>query len=339
MENKLIKLDTQELHVIEKSKAEKIRKTFEPMAKMLAEFEESYNLIVAEAKKEITKDITAQAKRLRLNIGKVRIETGKLKDKQKEYIKLEDKAIMGVHNILVWAVKEKEDKLKEIENYFEIQEKKRLEALQIERVEKLSKYLDDAHERNLTQMDEDVWTAYFGTKKREYEDRIAAEKKAELDRIAKEKADAEERKRIRIENERLKKEAEEREKAAKIEAKKRAEAEEKRRKIEEAEREVREEQARKERRIYEAKIKAEREEKERVQNELKAKQEAEIKVKEAEEKRIQGELNKGDSAKVKDLITDLKELKSKYVFKSVKNKQMYSSVILLLDKIINFIQK
>ena len=138
MENKIIKFDAPELQVIEKSKAEKIIATFKPMAKMLAEFEKAYNNVILESEKGITTDVANKAKRLRLDVGKVRTETRKLKDKQKEYIKLEDKAIMGVHNILIWAVKEKEDKLKEIElSWVENGEQINVEA-QITRIKKIT---------------------------------------------------------------------------------------------------------------------------------------------------------------------------------------------------------
>lgn len=349
MENKVIKFDAPELQVLEQSKADKIKKTFAPMAKMLTGFETSYNNLIAESNKEITQELIKKAKRLRLDIGKVRIETGKLKDKQKEYIKLEDKAIMGVHNILIWAVKEKEDKLKEIEKYYEIQEQKRLEALQLERAEKLSLYIDDAYERDLIKFANDEFEALLAVKKKEKEDRIAAEKKAEEERIAKEKAEAEERKRVVAENERLKKEAKERERLARIESKKREKIEQERKAKEEAERKIREEKERKERAEYEAKLKAEREEREKVEREekakrekleaeLKAKEEAERKAKEKESARLQAELNKGDEAKVKDLITDLEDLKTKYSFKSKKNTKMYEGVSILIDKIITYIK-
>jgi len=346
MTNEIVKLEAPELQGLEKSKAEQIKATFEPMAKMLSEFENQYNELMAIPIEDMTEELTAKYKRLRLDIGKVRIETGKLKDKQKEYIKLEDRAIMGVHNILVWAVKEKEDNLKEREDYFEIQEQKRLDALQLERAEQLSLYVEDAFERNLSAMDNDVWSAYLNTKKKEHEDKIAAEQKAEEDRIAKERAEAEERKRIAAENEKLKKEAEERERWRE----KREKAEQERKAKEEAERKIREEKERKERAEYEAKIKAEREarekfereeraKREKLESELKAKEEAERKAKEEEAARFQAELSKGDEAKVKDLIADLKNLKSKYTFKSAKNQKMYTDVSMLIDKVINHIEK
>lgn len=339
MKNQIVKLEAPELQGLEKSKAEQIKSTFEPMAKMLSEFENQYNELMAIPIEDMTEELTAKYKRLRLDIGKVRIETGKLKDKQKEYIKLEDRAIMGVHNILIWAVKEKEDKLKEREDYFKIQEQKRLDALQLERAEMLSMYIEDAFERNLSGMDNDVWTAYLNTKKKEYEDKIEAEKKAELERIEKEKAEAEERERIKKENEQLKKQAEEREKLAKIEAEKRAKEERERLAKIEAERKEREEKERKEREIYEANLKAEREAREKIQRELEARAEAERKEREAEKMRLEAELNKGDADKVKDLISDLVALKTKFSFKSAKNQKMYADVSLLIDKVINHIEK
>ena len=350
MKKSIVKINAPELKVIEESKASQIKKTFEPMAEMLTGFESAYNELVIDASEEITKETTARAKRLRLDIGKVRIETGKIKDKQKEYIKLEDRAIMGVHNILVWAVKEKEDKLKEIEKHFEIQEEKRLAKLQSERVEKLSLYVEDAHERDLSKFADDEFDALFSMKKKCYEDRIEAERKAEEERITKEKAEAEERKRIAAENEKLKKEAEERDRLARIEAEKRDKEDRERKEKEDLERKVREEKERKEREKYEAKLKAEREAKEKIEREerakrekleaeLKAKEEAERKAKKEETERIQSELNKGDAAKVKDLIKDLEDLKTKYSFKSSKNKKMYTDISQLIDKVVSHIKK
>jgi len=305
---------------------------------MLSQFESKYNEVIKEADKEINLEVTAKAKRVRIDIGRVRIETEKVRKEQKEEYLRAGKAIDGVSNILKWAVTEKENKLKEIENYFEIQEQKRLEALQNERVEKLSKYLEDAEERDLASMDEDVWNAYLSSKKKDYEDRIEAEKKAEQERIAREKAEAEERERIRKENEKLKKEAEERERLVKIEKAKREKEEKQRLQKEEAERKNREEKERKERELYEAKLKAEREEKERIQKELEQKAKAEREVREAEEALLEAELKKGDTDKIKDLVSDLGNIKTKYSFKSAKNKKTYKAVCLMIDEILTKIE-
>lgn len=361
MTTKLMKFETPELASIEKSKALQIKETFEPMAKMLAEFEDAYNMVIAESEKEITKEVTANAKRLRIDIGKVRIETEKLRKDQKEEYLRAGKAIDGVSNILKWAVSDKENKLKEIESYFEIQEQKRIDALQAKRAEKLSLYVEDAHQRDLVKFEDDEFEALLSMKKKEQEDRIAAEKKAEEERVAREKAETEERERIRKENEQLRKEAEEREELAKIEADKRAKIEDERIKKEQAERKAREEReaaelkARKEaeakkeaehqaqlKKEREARENAEREERakrEALEAELKAKKEAEEKAKKEAEEQKEADLRKGDADKLKDLLTDLEYLKTKYVFKSEKNKKMYADVVVLIEKVVNHIKK
>ncbi len=332
-------LKTPELQAIEKSKAEQIKATFEPMVEMLEAFEEKFLSIVEKSKKGIDIEITTAAKRLRIDVGRVRIETEKLRKAQKEEYLRAGKAIDGVANILKWAVTDKENKLKEIENHFEIQEQKRLEKLQSDRVEILSKYVEDASERNLSQMDEDVWDAYFHTKKREYEDRIAAEKKAEADRIAKEKAEAAERERIRKENERLRKEAAAKEKQLAAERAKAAQ-----------ERKIAEDKARKEREKVEQKLKVEQETARKAAEKAAAervKLVSEIKAKEAAERtRVakiealkQADMQKGDAAKMKDFVSDLTNLKLKYEFKSVKMQNKYADAGLLIDKIINYIKK
>lgn len=185
--NELTTIDVPELKFIEQSKAAQIASAFSSMSTSLGEYEQRYNELIAESSNGITEDLTKKAKRLRLDIGKIRIDTGKIKDKQKEDIKLLDRAIMGVHNFLVLAVKEKEDKLCEIEKHFErIQQEKR-DALQREREELISEYIEDAATRDLAGMDDLVWEAFFTTCKRNHEEKLAAEAKAVAERIEKER--------------------------------------------------------------------------------------------------------------------------------------------------------
>ena len=318
-----------ELKLIDESKAENIRKTFEPMYSMLKGFEEEFNEIIQESNVEVTDSLTDLARDLRIRIAKVRINTGKLKDKQKEYIKLEDKAIMGVHNILVFSVKEYEDKLKDIEDHFERVEREKKTALQFERWDKLKKFLpEDSYEKDLSAMDEDVFSAYLKQKIQDFEDIKAAEKQSELDRIAKEKAEAEERKRMQEENATLKAAAEEANKLQEIRIANEAK-----------EREAQEAIQLKERKAHEVELKVERDRIAKLEADQKAKEDAEIKAKEDQEAKKQAELSKGDSDKVKDLVNDLNLLKRKYSFKSAKNQKMYFDVCLLIDKVTNHINK
>lgn len=337
-EKGIIKFELPELDLIESSKAEQIRNTFEPMVEMLNKFDLGYNEILKESEKGITKELTIKAKRWRLDIGAVRIATEKIRKEQKEEYLKAGKAIDGVSNILKWAITDQENRLKEIEDYFEIKEKERLEKLQSKRAGLLSKYIEDVNERNLWSMEEDVWNAYFNTKKKEYEDRVAAEKKAEEDRIAKEKAEAKEREHIRIENIQLKKEAEEKERLAKMEEEKRQKGERERLAKEEAERKAREKELEAERRLHEEKIKSEQQARQKVEDELMVKKEAEEKGERERLEQIESEANKGDQEKVNDLRDDLKSLKTKYQFTSKKNQKMYKGVGLLIDKIIHYIK-
>jgi hypothetical protein len=355
----IIKLETPEIKEIEASKAEMIRKTFEPMVEMLQGFESIFEEIAEEAKKEITEELTKKAKRTRLDIAKIRVTTEKTRKAQKEEYLRAGKAIDGVANIIKWAVVDKEEKLEAIEKHFELIEKQRKEKLQRQRVMEVSAYIADAEERNFSDMEEDVWKAFLNMKKSEYEERKKAEKKAEEERMAKEKAEAEERKKIAQENERLKKEAEEARKKHDAEMKRKAEEEaqikaEYEKKIEE-ERKAREiaekqefEKRRKEaeeiRKKHELEMKKKAEEEAKLRAELKAreeearkKHELEMKKKAEEEAKIQAKLSADDVEKIEYLKKDLAELKTKYSFKSEKNIQIYSKVGLLLDKVVSFI--
>lgn len=81
----------------------------------------------------------------------------------------------------------------------------------------------------------------------------------------------------------------------------------------------------------------ERKEKQKLADELQAKKDEEAKKEKQKQEEIQTELSKGDAAKIKDLIQDLVDLKTKYVFKSAKNQAKYEGVVDLLVKVIAFI--
>lgn len=195
-----------------------------------------------------------------------------------------------------------EEALEQIEKHQEIKEQKRIEALNIERTEIIKQYIDDTTGLELGKMPEDVFNAFLTAKKAAYDQRIAAEKQAEEERLAKEQAEAEERERIRQENERLKKEAEEKEKEL---ASERARVEQERKEAEERARLEREEIQRKadeERKAQQEVLRKEREEKEKVEAELRAKQKQEAEAERLrieEEKRIAKEAEKLAKAPIK----------------------------------------
>lgn len=148
----------------------------------------------------------------------------------------------------------------------------------------------------------------------------------------------EEQEAIRIENERLKKEAEEKERKAEAERKERERIESEHKAKEESERKKLEE----EKRLAEEKqrkLEAELEEKRKAEAaEAKRKADEEARRLAEEEAARQAELNKGDAERVADLIADLNGIKAKYAFRSAKNKKMFSDVQVLIDKVVLHIQ-
>ena len=195
---------------LSENKAQQLEAVFIPMLDMLKPMESDFNQIIDYVEtKGIDEDIIVRAKRLRLDIGKVRIETEKKRKTEKdESLKL-GKAIDGIANIVKYAVSSKEDKLKEIETHFERLEEERNRVLGIERANLLSHYLtiDLIDTKKLSAMDQDVFDAYLCSKKTEFE-----AKKAEAERVEREQVEARllkefEDRKIREENNRLKEKA------------------------------------------------------------------------------------------------------------------------------------
>lgn len=160
------------------------------------------------------------------------------------------------------AVNERmEEQLEQIEKYAEIKEQKRLDELELVRVEKLKPFSEfvpfGANIRNIS--DEDFDKILNGAKL-QFNAKIEAEKKAEAERIAKEKAEVERIRLQEIENAKLKAEAEQREKEI-AEERKKAEAE--KLKLEQE---------------ANAKLKAEQEARAKIETELRLKKEAEAKA-------------------------------------------------------------
>jgi hypothetical protein len=81
-----------------------------------------------------------------------------------------------------------EGQLEAIERYHENLEKQRLETLHQERLAMVAVYVDDVSTLpNLSGMDQEIFEAYLQTKKNTFEAKIAAEKKAEEERLERER--------------------------------------------------------------------------------------------------------------------------------------------------------
>ncbi len=215
--NDLLVQENEQLKGLDESKAKQIKAVFEPMVKMLEGFESKYDEIVS---LETSPEKCIQAKRLRIDISKIRIDADKVRKIQKEEYLRAGNAIQGVYNILKFAVTDKEDKLKDIELHYERIEKEKKELLQIDRALELSRYEASGDFVDLGNMPDEVWINYLAGIKNNYEAMKEAERKAEVDRIEQEKKEAAEREAMRAENERLKIEAEKAEKKRIAEQKK-----------------------------------------------------------------------------------------------------------------------
>jgi len=192
------------------------------------------------------------------------------------------------------------------------------------------------------------------------QERIEAEKKAEDDRIAAEKAEVVERERIRLENIRLKAEAEEREKKIlqerkKVEKERKKQEEtlqkqkedaEKKRKEAVAESEAEQERIKEEAKLKqekanqeaEEKLEKERKERKKVEAELKAKKDAEEEAKKKEQEAVEAKKKASDNEKLIDFANKLSSFTLPEV-KSLSAKQTLSRVDAFLKECIKILNK
>jgi colicin import membrane protein len=268
LEKSIVKINASD-YGLEESKAHEIEAMFTPMLIKMKELEKEFNHIL---KLPINPETCQMAKDLRLSYVRVRTGTAAIHKDLKAFYLAGGRFVDAFKNTQEFASGEKESILKNIENHFEIIEAEKKAKLREERIALIHPYVEDVNTFMLGEMTEEAFKILFAGAKSQYEARIAAEKKAEEDRLAKEKADAEEREAQRLENIKLKADAEERERLTEIERKKQAE-------ILAAQKA---ESDRKEKELL-VKAEAEKKERERLENELKAKKEAEDKAKRAKD--------------------------------------------------------
>lgn len=285
------------------------------------------------------------ANTIRLGVRQVRLDAEKTFDAKRAEVqaqmlsyKTEDQLWLKAKQTMQILTKEIEENARwkeETRQRFEA-EQKELKVQQ--RIVQVSKFASELQRAEFENMSDESFSLFLAGIEKQYNDRIEAERKAEEERIAKEKAEAEERERIRIENARLKAEAEAKEKQL---AEERAKAE--------AERKALEEKARKEKAAADAKLKAEKEANEKLQAEIRAKAEAEEKAKIEAEAKAQAELKAKeladkkakaapDKAKLNDFANMLDELPFPEL-KSEEANKILTDAKTLLVKVSTFIRE
>lgn len=322
-----------------------INQAFSPIIDTFEALTKQYGLLVT---KELSEDLCIEAKELRNQLVKVRTGIAKIHKSQKAFF------LAGGKFVDAWKTKETEpvtqmeSKLKEIENHFILLEEERYDKRFSERLALIHGFGIIITEP-LKYMSEEMFQIYYDSKEKDYKLKQIELKQIEAERLEKIEEAKAEQKRIKDENEKLKTErAESEKKAQKEEAdRKRIEdlrivSENKKKATEEAERKKKEViRLAKEKVILDAKNKVIAEQKAKtlaLENKIKAQKKEEERREKERNDLFQAELNKGDAEKVKDLKNELQIIKSKYSFKSAKNKKMYSDVGGLIDKVVKFIK-
>lgn len=157
----------------------------------------------------------------RLEIKALRVAAEKKRQALKADILVMGKAIDGANNLLLGILSPVEKRLDDIEKEEERREAARIAALHEERWTLISPYLTESFgQANFGGMAQKDFDTLLADHKALHDARIERERKAEEERLAREVAEAKERERLRLDNERLLQEAKEREEAARIEREK-----------------------------------------------------------------------------------------------------------------------
>jgi len=228
-----------------------------------------------------------QARLLRLELKNTRVDADKTRKTLKADALLMGRAIDGVYNLLEAAIVPLERHLEEQEKFAERLAEAERQATLARRTAELAPYLAEGQiVPSLDVMSAGQFANYLTDAKLLHEAKIEQARKAEAERIAAEQAAAAERERQRIELERLRKEAVEREAAAKAEREAAEKAQREAAAKAKAERDALEAAAKAEREAAErelARIKAEAEAAAKKDREARAKLEAELAAKQAAE--------------------------------------------------------
>lgn len=165
------------------------------------------------------------ARESRLALKEIRVLAGKNKDRLKEDSLKRSRAVDSIYNTVKAICEPLEAELLAQEQFALRAEVARLEKVKAERVSQLTQYGVDCAFYQLDVMPAEQFEQLLAGSKAAHEARLEAERKAEADRLAAIAAEEAERARIAAENERLKREAIEREKAAQAERERVAAAE------------------------------------------------------------------------------------------------------------------
>lgn len=223
MENQLLQVINES--GLDKTKAQVLLENFSSYFEIAADWENKARALKVTNIEQKAEMKMAREGRLFLKEKRVNIE--KTRKLLKESALREGQTIDAIAKILTNLIAPIEKDLEDKEKFAEIQEANRRAALRATREADIAPYAEFLPiGLDFGVMDEDSYKKIFDGAKLQYDAKIESAKKEEEARIAREKAEREERERIRVENERLRAEVvEQRQQIARVEAKKIAEQE------------------------------------------------------------------------------------------------------------------
>lgn len=201
----IMKIDPSEYGLTDET-AKNIQLQFAPMLQRMVELEDDFNAVMA---LPVEDPETAQkAKEVRLKYVKARTITADIHKTQKAFYLNGGRFVDGWKNAQVFASQGKEDALLQIETYFEVKERDRINVLTNERRELIRPYVDDAETANYGIMEQGVWDAFLMGKKVQWQEIEDAKEYDRQKQIEAAELEAKAKEAERIENERIRKEAE-----------------------------------------------------------------------------------------------------------------------------------
>ena len=140
--------------------------------------------------KELTPELVVEAKELRLKLVKVRTGLTEVHKSQKNYFLCAGRFVDAWKNKLTLPVEQMEEKLQAIEQHFFNIEKQRLAELEQSRLALITPYMESTFGMDFKTMPQDVFDAYLESKKQAHQAAILAaeEQRAQELKIAQEKA-------------------------------------------------------------------------------------------------------------------------------------------------------
>lgn len=329
---------TQQIQIsgVENETALSLENIFTPYFQQASEWKEKAEKLVITDASQVKE--MQEAREARLALKNIRVAVEKQRVALNEDGLRKTKAINGIANVIKFLIVPIEEHLQKQEDFVKIQEEQRKAQLKEDREKEMAQYEAETTFYDLANMPEETYLNLLTNAKEQYKLKQEVQRKIEEERIAREKAEAEERERVRIENERLRKEAEEREKAIEAE-----------RKAQQAELEKQRKEAEEKQKVIEAQLKKEREEREKIEAQRRAEEAEKRRTEEVERKRKEDE----EKARIKaekdaKLAPDKKKLEALAVtitgiempeVNSDEAKIIVKSVIELLNKTSNYIRE